>query len=387
MKPLNRPMFRMGGPIKEGIMDGIEEPRIGFNTGSKPPGFFGLSFDKPINFANLFKSPATVEKEKQKLASIFAPDYSMSQYGQFPKLVNAEDQLLASAGMPDGTMLPEKKYEMTTPIENIITVDDIDMTSGDQDDAFNIRKQSTYDTKMKEGTLKKGGDASTLIPAKKPIDTAEATDEKRLREILGYDRAVKRGNYSLIEAIRKGLTEGGVQGALDAAFAAGDTAYKDAEKLRQVADLKQYERELELKDYDKKRKDALEDKITLLKEKEKISPTKQAKGIIEKNYNFLTSVLGMEPDKARRIATKETEATIDAQILAVQKSSGLPAVTTDILDGAGGIFYGNEYKGRVSSTTDTGELADGWYLVDGKTYVEIEEGTIKSKSRTYSPRG
>jgi hypothetical protein len=25
MKPLNRPMFRMGGPIKEGIMDGIEE--------------------------------------------------------------------------------------------------------------------------------------------------------------------------------------------------------------------------------------------------------------------------------------------------------------------------------------------------------------------------
>jgi hypothetical protein len=30
MKTLNRPMFRMGGPIKEGIMDGIEEPRIGF---------------------------------------------------------------------------------------------------------------------------------------------------------------------------------------------------------------------------------------------------------------------------------------------------------------------------------------------------------------------
>ena len=26
MKPLNRPMFKMGGPVKEGIMDGIEEP-------------------------------------------------------------------------------------------------------------------------------------------------------------------------------------------------------------------------------------------------------------------------------------------------------------------------------------------------------------------------
>ncbi len=27
MKPLNRPMFKMGGPIKEGIMDGIREPK------------------------------------------------------------------------------------------------------------------------------------------------------------------------------------------------------------------------------------------------------------------------------------------------------------------------------------------------------------------------
>ena len=27
MKPLNRPMFKMGGLIKEGIMDGIKEPK------------------------------------------------------------------------------------------------------------------------------------------------------------------------------------------------------------------------------------------------------------------------------------------------------------------------------------------------------------------------
>ena len=382
MKPLNRPMFRMGGPIKEGIMDGIKEPRQGFKEGT-PPTFFGLRFKEPINFANLFKSPKTVEKEKQKLASIFAPDYSMSDYGKVPKLVNPTDQLLASAGMPDGTKLPDKKYEMTEPIENIITTEDIDMTSGDQDDAFNITEEK-----------KIGGDASIIIPPKKPnvkkvaeVDTAKDIDEKKLREILGYDRAVKRGNYSLIEAIRKGLTEGGVQGALNAAFAAGDTAYKDAEKLRQVADLKQYERELELKDYDKKRKDAIEDYETKLGIKKRLDPEKQAKGIIEKNYNFLTGILGMDPDKARRIATKETEATIDAQILAVQKGSGLPAITTDILDAAGGVYYGNDYKGRISSATDTGEIADGWYLVDGKTYVEIEAGTIKSKSRTYSPRG
>ena len=377
MKPLNSPMFRMGGPIKEGIMDGIKEPRQGFKEGT-PPTFFGLRFKEPINFANLFKSPKTVEKEKQKLASIFAPDYSMSDYGKVPKLVNPTDQLLASAGMPEGTKIPEKKYEMTTPIENIITTEDIDMTSGDQDDAFNITEEK-----------KIGGDASIIIPPKKPnvkkvaeVDTAKDIDEKKLREILGYDRAVKRGNYSLIEAIRKGLTEGGVQGALNAAFAAGDTAYKDAEKLRQVADLKQYERELELKDYDKKRKDALEDYETKLGIKKRLDPTKKAKGIIEKNYNFLTGVLGMDPDKARRIATKETEPTINAQVLAVQKSSALPGITTDILDASGGIFYGTEYKGRTSSTVDDSTLADGWYLVDGSYFIEVDKGKFDLESKT-----
>ena len=27
MRPLNRPMFRYGGPIKEGVMSGIREPK------------------------------------------------------------------------------------------------------------------------------------------------------------------------------------------------------------------------------------------------------------------------------------------------------------------------------------------------------------------------
>jgi len=396
MKPLNRPMFRMGGPIKEGIMDGIKEPRQGFKEGT-PPTFFGLRFKEPINFANLFKSPETIKNEKQqKLSSIFSPDYSMSDYGKVPVIRN---ELIASKN----EMVPNQKIELVD--ENTISTNDIDpyenlkvpgaeskMSSTEaQDFAFDTSTggggdpNPTYISKMEEGMLKRGtpgGDADIMIPPKKPITPAKDVDEKRLREILGYDRAVKRGNYSLIEAIRKGLTEGGVQGALNAAFAAGDTAYKDAEKLRQVADLKQYERELELKDYDKKRKDALEDYEEKLKLKKKLDPDKQAKGIIEKNYNFLTGVLGMDPDKARRIATKETESTINAQVLAVQKSSGLPAITSDILDASGGIFYGTEYKGRTSSTVDDSTLADGWYLIDGKYFIEVDNGNFDIESKT-----
>ena len=38
MKPLNRPMFRYGGPIKEGIMSGIKEPRQGYNLAGRVGG-------------------------------------------------------------------------------------------------------------------------------------------------------------------------------------------------------------------------------------------------------------------------------------------------------------------------------------------------------------
>ena len=32
MRPLNRPMLKMGGPVKEGIMDGIREPKANGGT-------------------------------------------------------------------------------------------------------------------------------------------------------------------------------------------------------------------------------------------------------------------------------------------------------------------------------------------------------------------
>ena len=35
MKPLNRPMFRYGGPIKEGVMSGIKEPRQNYNMAGR----------------------------------------------------------------------------------------------------------------------------------------------------------------------------------------------------------------------------------------------------------------------------------------------------------------------------------------------------------------
>jgi hypothetical protein len=77
MKPLNRPMFRMGGPIKEGIMDGIKEPRQGYNKGkivSKilnkiPGGQKIISGTKDIiprtidRIKNFYKTPPSTSKD------------------------------------------------------------------------------------------------------------------------------------------------------------------------------------------------------------------------------------------------------------------------------------------------------------------------------------
>jgi len=55
MRPLNRPMFRYGGPIKEGIMSGIRDGgRIGFKDGPKKK-IFGIE----IPCAGMVYDPAT----------------------------------------------------------------------------------------------------------------------------------------------------------------------------------------------------------------------------------------------------------------------------------------------------------------------------------------
>ena len=420
MKPLNRPMFRMGGPIKEGIMDGIEEPRRSYQTGAFGTGayteedyrdFLERSFVRPppsettipgmlrpdvknffqdgmvtdqYSYENLFKPTKTVirdGKEVQVPASIF--DTAMID------TIGGKTNLFdyASAGIPGdlaNRVLTGGKTAFATALKKDILsklpksvtqagggADIIDIMEEKEEDIKNpqvIEDNQTYIEKMKEGMLKR---APKDVP-QDPEDIKKTAEDSELLQKLGYDRAVKRGNYKLIEAIRKGLTEGGVQGALDAAFAAGaQDPYGEASRIKQAAALKEFERKTDLEDYEKK-----------LKLKSKFDKTQTGKGIIEKNYNFLTEVLKMDPDKATRIATK-AHATIDEAIFDVQKGTGLPQVTSSILDSSGGLFYGNEYKGKASSTVDTTSLEDGWYLIDGVQFVEIEDGKVTDKSRKY----
>jgi hypothetical protein len=378
MKPLNRPMFRMGGPIKEGIMDGIEEPRQGFQDGT-PPSFFGLRFDKPFltgeSFRNLFKSPAIVEKEKEKLASIFAPDYSMSDYGKVPRLINPTDQLTAST---TNVKIPEKKMEMTDP--NVITTDDITVTE-QSDEAFNIPKRSTFEEKMSEGVLKKGTPDNKTMRMKieegvlkKGPQKPEADSE--LLQKLGYDRAVKRGNYQLIEAIRRGLTEGGVQGALDAAFAAGaQDPYGEAGKIKQAAALKEYEMGLEEKKYQRRRGETIEDYEKKLELQKKFDIKKQADSVRTKDYNFAINTLGMSKEDAIDYANKTSSVAVN--IFKVTSSSqGGFASPNQLADAirASGEKVDKVFDKSDQATISAYEAKDGEYVVfDQRIFIGYKD--------------
>ena len=300
MKPLNRPMFRMGGPIKEGIMDGIEEPRVGFQDGT-PPGFFGFTFDKPLSL-DMLKGPRLLEKQLEKNISIAGqPDFSMTDLYKTP-IIKGDLFASTSPVIPQNKNIEMVDQETITtadidPFENIEVRPSASGTGEfDTADALGIvdeTKTETVPSKSKIMIPDRNRGKILSDPDKTPKDPKA---DSELLQKLGYDRAVRKGNYALIEAIRRGLTEGGVQGALDAAFAAGATdPYGEASKIRQAAELKEYERKADL-----------EDKKELIKFKAKYDTKQYADSVRTKDYNFAKNVLKMTNDEALAYANKSS---------------------------------------------------------------------------------
>ena len=58
MRPLNRPMFKYGGPIKEGIMDGMKDNRVSFDTG----GYLSNLAAKTAALFNPLKKAKVIQK-------------------------------------------------------------------------------------------------------------------------------------------------------------------------------------------------------------------------------------------------------------------------------------------------------------------------------------
>ena len=129
MRPLNRPMFKMGGLIKEGIMNGIKEPRQNYVTGGLISGGAAVlrgiasrlpSFLKPR--APTVTGGGGLRTAEQYAKTQMAPQTTLEKIRSIPFI--SKDPLLMGLTGPTGAGLGGKalglakdtlKYSLTTP--------------------------------------------------------------------------------------------------------------------------------------------------------------------------------------------------------------------------------------------------------------------------------
>ena len=368
MKVLNRPMFRYGGPIKEGIMSGIKEPSRGYQQAGfvdpimdpnlmairkqqnldaskafqniftpkgitsaevlsgkkKPPGIFGFSFEEPIKPADLVLGEKTKEiikenkaKRAEKEAQEFAAKVEKKNVPDFDK-----------------SLLPKEKINLN---EN-----------------NNNENNNLIDTKDKK------------------------TRVNEILSSLGYDRAQKNALYDAMiktgqRISRTGL---GADNLVSDVIADTSQSYDKPEKLREAANLLAVQQDFDI---------------------EKIKKANELKkNTYEEKEAYLTSILG-DADLAKRISVGSPKNVIEAAQI-VEKAGinsrsnkGVDATLSIYFDGISGV---PKYKGELSETntetliklkgdktveefkgTTIGDIDDGVYKL-GKGYVDIRDGKI-----------
>ena len=269
MKILNRPMFRYGGPIKEGIMEGIQEPRQGYKVGSK----VSLS-DQAKAFENIFTTPQTTEQQATQFAKRGTPNLNMgtTKISSFEKM-----QTNNQFGNQDPTIVPnitiKDKIESYTPTpENPfrelidytkkvnVYVDENgvkrDRTTGEEITDTDYSKVVTEPRGPQElGLTTRGESKKDDIKGLPEIDS-EGNRKKSINNILeklGYARSQKNALYDALIAggqriSREGL---GKTNLVNDLIADTSTAYDKPEKIREAAELMQVQQDLKLEGIDR----------------------------------------------------------------------------------------------------------------------------------------
>ena len=300
MKILNRPMFRMGGPIKEGIMNGIQEPKRGRVDG---PGSYGG--DEAKIFANVAKEYVPPNFENQikadqiKDSQIINKDYLQKKFNR--KYLLDEDQRIKSNPL-------DFQFQYMTPDKYINEVDELKrdeiLSKPEAKDYFfdkfvtenyadKIQKQKnifesaddkrlnkTYGNERLVGTSGAPGGGDPEMSAKpntveKVLDNTGLNDgtgngeggrEKNVKSILeklGYARSQKNALYdALIKGGRRIATEGlDKKGLVNDLIMDTSTSYDKPEKIREAAELMQVQQDLKLEGIRESKVNALEEKI------------------------------------------------------------------------------------------------------------------------------
>ena len=268
MKILNRPMFRMGGPIKEGIMNGIQEPkRIGYAVKGTVS-----AADQAKAFENIFTTPQVTQEQVTQFANPpyrenflqlnkpymkktvtkptdLSPDIAtMGGYGEIEKPYIDYQKIPKYIEDQDGDGIRDINPEYT---KNKSFVNDI--FGG----PFERKTNKEFSPVEADGPVGIEGKNLTLPKIDKVIEKKGMTDDTPLTkkertnnilEMLGYDKAKKNALYdAMINAGQRISRTGlGADNLVSDVIADTSRSYDKPEKLREAANLMRVQQDLKL---------------------------------------------------------------------------------------------------------------------------------------------
>jgi hypothetical protein len=358
MKVLNRPMFRMGGPIKEGIMDGIKEPRRKYQQ---------AGFVDPIRDPNLMAIRQQQNLDASKaFQNIFTPKY------------------VSSAQVSSGKEDPPGMFGFSFE-EPIKPADLVLGPTTKKIMAENKAKRAEKEAQEFAAKVEKKNQSDfnrDLLPEKEILDpnkdntdpTPETKKEKvnTILEGLGYNRAQKNALYdAMIKAGQRISRTGlGAENLVSDIIAETSQSYDKPEKLREAANLMKVQQDLKL---------------------EQIKEGKDTRSPLQKNAEYLleAGVVDNNRDAVLAAQGKATEANDiffeASQKLNASKALDQTALTLGAREKFGkGIVFKNKvpkkYKGKpIEKFLESGAFrGDGLYTADGKIML-IQDGKIKSE--------
>ena len=383
MKTLNRPMFRYGGPIKEGIMNGIQEPkRIGYAT----KGTVSVA-DQAKAFEDIFTTPQVTREQVAQFANRGTPNLNMGT----PKISSFEKmQTNNQFGNQDPTIVPnitiKDKIESYTPNPENPFRDLIDYTKkvNIYVDENGVKRDRTTgkiitdtdtvsDINIEKGRIgmpeniskdmgsKNMPSVKKIIEDKGNIEDTPLTKKERtnnILEMLGYDKAKKSALYdAMINAGQRISRTGlGADNLVSDIIQDTSTVYDKPEKLREAANLMDVQQQLKL---------------------DQIDASKTNKN--QEDLDFYTKQFGggeTGRKKALNFLTKQASSSVEAYLTTKKSTgSGLDGVKGAIewMIGNGDIKEG-ENKGEINKKKFDG-LSD--FLKDPEGFAKRGPGVYQ----------
>ena len=382
MKILNRPMFRYGGPIKEGIMNGIQEPR---RIGYAVKGTVSAA-DQAKAFENIFTTPNNVTQEQvtQFANPAYKRNFLQLNKPYMKKTVTKPTDLSPDIATMGGYGEIEKPYIDYQKIPKYIEDQDGD---GIRDINPEYTKNKSFVNDIFGGPFKRKTDEKfapveadgpvgiegknltlsgidEVIENRGKVDDTPLTKKERtnnILEMLGYDKAKKNALYdAMIKAGQRVSRTGlGADNLVSDVIQDTSTSYDKPEKLREAANLMDVQQQLKL---------------------DQIEASKTNKN--QEDLDFYTKQFGggeAGRKKALNFLTKQASSSVEAY-LTTKKSTGSG------LDGVKGAIEWMISNGDIKEGENKGEINKKKF--DGLSdFLKDPEGFAKRGPGVYQLSG